>query len=72
MGGFFGGAPSNSPYNLEFSINARNVLKNVNLATPVGTLGSPYFGQSIALAGQGFGAGSASNRRLELQVRFSF
>jgi hypothetical protein len=73
MGGFFGGgAPSNSPYNLEFSINARNVFNNVNLGTPVGNLGSPLFGHSNSLAGQGFGGGSASNRRLELQVRFSF
>lgn len=73
MGGFFGGgAPSNAPYNLEFSVNARNLLNNVNLGTPVGNLGSSLFGHSNSLAGQGFGGGSASNRRIELAVRFSF
>jgi len=73
MGGFFGGgAPSNAPYNLEFSVNARNLLNNVNLGTPVRNLGSRLFGQSNSLAGQGFGGGSASNRRIELAVRFSF
>jgi len=78
-GGFGGwGSPSNSRYNLEFSVNARNVFNIVNLGTPVGNLSSPIFGQSNSIAG-GFGPGgmgggstSAFNRRIDLQVRFTF
>ena len=68
---FWGGAPSNSRYTLEFSANARNVFNIVNLAAPVGTLTSPYFGISNQIAG-GFGGGQGYNRRIDLQVRFSF
>ena len=71
-GGPFGGGPaSNRRYSLTFSVNARNVLNRVNLATPVGNLSSPLFGQSNALAGGPFSS-SASNRRIELQASFSF
>jgi hypothetical protein len=70
--GLFGGAPSNARYNLEFSINARNLLNIVNPAAPIGTLGSPLFGHSNQLAGAGFFSGTASNRRVDLQVRFTF
>src|SRR5271157_674085 len=72
MGGFFGGAPSNSRYNLEFSVNARNVFNIVNLGQPQGNLTSPIFDRSNSLAGGGFGAGTGANRRIDLQVRFSF
>jgi hypothetical protein len=71
-GFFFGGPPSNARYNLEFSINGRNILNIVNPAAPISTLGSPLFGHSNQLAGAGFFAGTASNRRLDMQVRFSF
>jgi len=73
MGGFFGGGPaSNSRYTLEFSVNARNVFNIVNLASPVGDLSSPLFDRSNQIAGGGFGGGQAFNRRIDLQVRFSF
>jgi hypothetical protein len=52
-------------------VNARNVLNHVNLATPIGNLTSPLFGESNALAGGPFSS-SASNRRIELQASFSF
>ena len=58
-------------YNLTFSVNARNVLNKVNAATPIGTLTSPNFGQSIALAGGPFSS-AAANRKIELQAMFSF
>jgi len=59
-------------YNLTLSIQARNLLNNVNLASPVGNLSSALFGQSTQTVG-GFGAGSeANNRRLEFQLRFTF
>ncbi len=71
-GGPFGlGAATNRRYNLTFSINARNLLNRVNAATPVGSLGSGFFGQSIALAGGPFSS-AAANRKIELQAMFSF
>jgi carboxypeptidase family protein len=72
-GPFTLGAATSRRYNLTFSLNARNVLNRVNLATPIGNLTSPLFGQSNALAG-GFGpfSSAAYNRRLELQASFSF
>jgi hypothetical protein len=70
-GPFGGGAGTNRPYNLTFSVSARNVFNNVNLATPIGIISSPHFNQSIALAGGPFSS-SDSNRRVDLQVMFSF
>lgn len=61
---------------LTFSLNAQNVLNHVNAGPPVGNLGSPLFGKSVATAGPfGFGAGgvtAAGNRRVELQARLAF
>lgn len=72
-GGPFGGLanPTNRPYNVTFSISARNLFNNVNLATPIGVIGSPRFDQSIALAGGPFSSAD-SNRRIDMQVMFSF
>ena len=62
---------TNRRYGLTFSIMARNVFNNVNLQTPIGNLGSPLFGESNGLAGRPF-SDSTSNRRLDLQVTFTF
>jgi Carboxypeptidase regulatory-like domain len=70
-GGPFGGAASSKRYSLTFSVNARNVLNKVNAANPIGTLTSPFFGRSIALAGGPFSS-AAANRKIELQATFSF
>jgi len=70
-GGMFGGAPSNSRYNLTFSVNARNVFNNVNVSNPIGNLSSPLFGESNGLAGGPFSS-STANRRIDLQVSFNF
>jgi hypothetical protein len=71
-GGSFGGPErSNQRYSLTFSANARNVFNNVNPAPPIGNLSSGLFGQSTALAGGVFNTQSA-NRRVDLQVMFSF
>jgi hypothetical protein len=67
----FGGGSSNSRYNLTFSVNARNVFNNVNVATPIGNLSSPLFGQANALAGGPYST-STANRRIDLQVQFTF
>jgi len=77
-GGFGGRGPggpdgnlSNHRYSLTFSVAARNIFNHVNLATPVGNLSSPLFGLSNGLFGQPFSQ-STSNRRIDLQVTFSF
>jgi hypothetical protein len=71
-GGMFGrGGSTPHRFNLTFSISARNLFNNVNLAAPVGTLNSQYFGRSNAVSSM-FGASSAANRKIDFQVRFSF
>jgi hypothetical protein len=67
--GFGGG--TNHRYNLTFAIGARNLLNSRNPGLPVGSLSSPYFGQTISIAGGPFSTGSA-NRRIDMQVMFSF
>jgi hypothetical protein len=70
--GLFGtGAAITRRYNLTFSVSARNIFNRVNLATPIGNLSSPLFGESNALAGGPYSFGSAT-RRVDLQVLFSF
>ena len=73
-GGPFGDTMTNRRYNLTVGISARNLLNDVNLSPPIGTLSSPLsplFGHSNALAGGFFGSATA-NRRVELQMRLSF
>jgi len=73
-----GGSPGSYKYNLTFSINANNIFNRVNFAPPQGNLTSPSFGQSLSTSGGGFGpfggGGSASgpNRKIYLNVRFTF
>ncbi len=77
-GGFqsiFGPASTGRRYNLTVSISARNLLNHNNPGPIVGNITSPLFGLANQMAG-GFGGGGfsedANNRRLELQMRFSF
>lgn len=70
-GGFGGGASSGRKYSLTFSVSARNLLNAVNPGLPIGNLTSPRFGESNALAG-GMFASATTNRRIDLQLRFSF
>jgi hypothetical protein len=68
-------APKGKPYvarryNLTFVVEAENAVNHVNLAPPIGVLGSPLFGQSIGLAGN---TGSTNANRvinLVLVARF--
>lgn len=76
-GGGFGGGGGNAGgrYGLTLSLNFNNLFNNTNLANPVGNIGSQLFGQSTAIRGGfgGFGAaGAAYNRRIDVQLRFSF
>jgi hypothetical protein len=68
---FGGGGSSNYRYNLTFSVNARNVFNNVNVGTPIGNLSSKLFGEANTLAGQPYSSPTA-NRRIDLQVQFTF
>lgn len=80
-GGGFGG-PGGPPrmdsstehrFNLTAAIMARNILNHENLNTPNGALTSPYFLQSTGITG-GFGpeATASNQRRIDLQLRFTF
>ena len=62
---------TNRRYALTFSVMARNVFNNVNVLTPVGNLGSPLFGESNGLVGRPY-SDPSSNRRVDLQVTFTF
>jgi hypothetical protein len=62
--------PIERKYHLSFFVAGENVLNHVNLAPPVGVLGSPLFGQSTALANR-FGTGSA-NRTMNVGTSFRF
>ena len=62
-------------YNLVLSLSARNILNHNNPGPIIGNITSPLFGRSNQVAagpnGEGFSE-NASNRRLELQIRFNF
>ncbi|MEO8128967.1 MAG: hypothetical protein ABI822_17825, partial [Bryobacteraceae bacterium] len=71
------GGSSGKRYTLNLSVSGRNILNHVNPGPPIGDLSSPNFGLSNSIAGGGFGGpggggGSANNRRIDLQLRFSF
>ncbi|HXG83846.1 MAG TPA: carboxypeptidase regulatory-like domain-containing protein [Pyrinomonadaceae bacterium] len=74
-GGGFGGG-TDKPYNLTVGLQIQNLFNRANLSTPIGNLNSSRFGQSTSTTGGfggfGGGGGSAGNRRVELQLRFSF
>jgi hypothetical protein len=80
VGGFGGGGGNErKPYNLNVGLNFNNLFNNVNFGTPVGNLTSSRFGQSTSIAGGfggfgggGGGGGGSANRRIELQMRFSW
>jgi hypothetical protein len=75
--GIFGSTPSARPYNLIISMQVRNVINHNNPGAIIGNITSPLFGQanqpagSRDLGGGGFSE-AANNRRLELQMRFTF
>ncbi|MBA3600266.1 MAG: hypothetical protein H0W45_03360, partial [Acidobacteria bacterium] len=76
-GGGFGGG-SDKPYNLTVGLQFSNLFNRTNLNTPIGSLNSSRFGQSTSTAGNfgfgggGGGGGNSGNRRVELQMRFSW
>jgi hypothetical protein len=74
MRNVFAPITTNRRYNLTVSLSARNLLNHTNPGPIIGNIASPLFGQANQIAGGGGGgfAETANNRRLELQMRFSF
>jgi carboxypeptidase family protein len=70
-GGFFDSGATNRRYALTFGVMARNVFNNVNVLPLIGNLGSPLFGEPNGLVGRPY-SDPSSNRRIDLQVTFSF
>jgi hypothetical protein len=73
-----GGGGGGRKYSVTMSVQASNALNHTNFGTPVGNLSSPYFGESISLAsgfgppGGGSGGSPTYNRKITLQMRFTF
>ena len=61
-------------YNLNISMSIRNLLNHTNPGPIIGNITSPLFGQANQPAGGGgfIFSEAANNRRLELQMRFTF
>jgi hypothetical protein len=67
----FSSTNTGQKYNLSLGVQALNLFNHEDLATPVGTLNSPNFGKSIALAGSPF-TGQSALFRLQVNAVFSF
>ena len=75
MGALLRGPVTNRRYNLSVSMSARNVLNHTNPGPIIGNITSPLFGRANQSAGGANGEGlseNADNRRLEMQIRFTF
>ena len=62
-------------YTLGLTIQATNIFNHVNLANPIGSLNSPFFGESLNSVsfGQGLGGGGVTgNRRVQFTLRFNY
>jgi hypothetical protein len=73
--GIFSNSPSGRRYNLSLGMSGRNLFNRTNPGPINGNITSPLFGQANQIAGTPNGEGfleTASNRRLEMQLRFTF
>ena len=73
--GLFGPPPTGHRYRIGVGVSARNLLNHTNPGPIIGSIASPLFGQANQVYGQVNGEGfseNASNRRLELQIKFAF
>ncbi len=74
-GGMFGQPSTSRKYNVTVGMSGRNILNHTNQGPIIGNISSPLFGRSNQVAGSPNGEGfseNASNRRLELQIRFTY
>jgi hypothetical protein len=69
-------APASKRYNVTLSAFTLNAINHPNYGAPEGNLSSPYFGQARSLGGLVVmthgGAASTYNRKIDLQLRFTF
>jgi hypothetical protein len=75
MGNLIRGPVTNHRYNLSVGMSARNSLNHTNPGPITGDITSPLFGRANQSAGNVNGEGfseNADNRRLEMQIRFTF
>jgi hypothetical protein len=75
LGSLIGPSTTNHRYNMSISMSARNLLNHTNPGPISGNITSPLFGRANQMAGNLNGEGfseNANNRRLELQLRFTF
>lgn len=73
--GLFSQASGSRKYNVIAAMSGRNLLNHNNPGPIVGNIKSPLFGRANQIAGTPNGEGfleTASNRRLELQLRFTW
>jgi len=73
--GLFGPPPTGHRYRIGVGLSVRNLLNHTNPGPITGSIASPLFGQANQMYGQVNGEGfseNASNRRLELQIKFAF
>ncbi len=75
LGGLIGTPSSGRRYTLTFSMSIRNLLNHNNPGPIIGDITSPLFGFANQVYGSANGEGfyeTASNRKLEMQIRFAF
>ena len=73
--GLFSTPSSDQRYSLTIAVLARNLTNHANPGPIIGVLTSPLFGRANQIAGTPNGEGfleTASNRRLELQIKLAF
>ena len=67
--------PASRRFNVTLGMSVRNLLNHNNPGTIIGNITSPLFGQANQVAGGLNGEGfseNASNRRLEMQLKFTY
>jgi hypothetical protein len=74
FGGETADKETHNRYNVALSASIQNLFNTTNEGTPVENINSPFFGQSFSSAGNFGRVGNqpAGNRRVDLQMRFSF
>jgi len=75
LGSVIGSPTTSRRYNQTIGMSFRNLLNHTNPGPITGNITSPLFGQANQVFGSQNGEGfyeTANNRRLEMQIRFSF
>jgi hypothetical protein len=73
--GLFSNSPATRRYNVSMAMSTQNIINHTNPGPINGNIESPLFGRANQVAGKPNGEGfseSAGNRRLELQLKFTY